>query len=63
MEGTTVWLSGELIQYVDKLKHARKDPTRADTIRFLILRALAEMSYLPPETKKALGIVMEASDE
>jgi len=53
--GTVVWLPGDLVDIVDKLKVERMDPTRSDTVRFLILRALANLSYLPEETKKAIG--------
>lgn len=56
MEGTVIWLPKDLVDLVDKLKEARRDPTRSDTVRYLILRALAELSFLPQETKKALGI-------
>lgn len=56
MAGTTVYLPFDVIDLVDKLKEDRKDPTRSDTVRFLILRSLAELSYLPESTKKALGI-------
>ena len=56
VHGTTVWLPKDVIEIVDKLKEARRDPTRSDTVRFLLLKALAEMSFLPDETKKALGI-------
>lgn len=56
MEGTVIWLPKDLVELVDKLKEARRDPTRSDTVRFLILRALADLSFLPSETKKALGI-------
>jgi len=54
-KGTVVWLPGDLVDLVDKLKCERMDPTRSDTVRFLILKALAELSYLREETKKALG--------
>jgi metal-responsive CopG/Arc/MetJ family transcriptional regulator len=53
---TTIWLPEDLVQILDKVKLARKDPTRSDTVRFLVLKALAEMSFLPDETKKALGV-------
>ena len=54
--GTTFWLPKDLSELIDRLKIARKDPTRTDTIRFLILKALADLSFLPKEAKKALGI-------
>ena len=41
---------------VDKLKQRRQDPTRAATLRFLILRSLAELGYLPSNQKRALGL-------
>ena len=60
---TTVWLPDDLVALLDKVKNDRKDPTRSDTVRFLILRSLADMSYLNPTTKKALGIqTKEVSD-
>jgi hypothetical protein len=56
MEGTTVWLPKDLVSIINKVKEDRKDPTRTDTVRYLLLRALADMSFLPKETKKALGV-------
>jgi len=56
MKGTTVWLPKDLVEIVDKFKNQRRDPTRSDTVRFLLLKALAEMSFLPEETKKTLGV-------
>jgi len=55
MKETTAWLPLDLVQLVDKIKEDRKDSTRRDTVRYLILRALHDMSYLSEETKKALG--------
>jgi metal-responsive CopG/Arc/MetJ family transcriptional regulator len=56
LEGTTVWLPKDVVSLVDKVKEDRKDPTRTDTVRYLLLRSLAEMSFLTEQTKKALGI-------
>jgi len=56
MKVTTVWLPEDLVELLDKVKEFRRDPTRSDTVRFLILKALAEMSFLPDQTKKALGV-------
>ena len=53
---TTIWLPEDLVELLDRLKKDRKDPTRSDTVRFLLLKALADLSYLPKETKKALGV-------
>ncbi len=54
--GTTFYLSEDLVPLVDKLKQRRQDPTRAATLRFLILRSLAELGYLPSNQKRALGL-------
>jgi len=54
---TTVWLPEDLVELLDKVKEDRKDPTRSDTVRFLLLKALADLSFLPEDTKKALGVV------
>ena len=49
-------LPTNLVNLLDKVRTQRQDPTRSATARILILRALAEMSYLPPIQKKALGL-------
>ncbi len=54
--GTTFYLPKDLVLLIDGLRKARRDPTRSDTIRFLILRAMADMSFLSVESKKALGL-------
>lgn len=59
MNGTTIWLPKDVVEIVDKVKNQRRDPTRSDTVRFLLLKALAEMSFLPEETKKALGVIKQ----
>jgi metal-responsive CopG/Arc/MetJ family transcriptional regulator len=56
LKGTTVWLPDDVVEIVDKVKEKRLDPRRSDTIRFLLLKALADMSFLPEESKKALGV-------
>ena len=60
---TTVWLPSDVVSIVDKVKRDRKDPTRSDTVRFLLLKALADLSFLPEETKKALGFVKKGSGD
>lgn len=45
-----------LLVLIDNVKEKRKDPTRSDTVRLLLLKALASMSYLSVEEKKALGV-------
>jgi metal-responsive CopG/Arc/MetJ family transcriptional regulator len=61
LQGTTVWLPKDVVELVDKVKKSRRDPARSDTVRYLLLRALADMSYLSRKTKKALGVVVEKS--
>ncbi len=56
MDGTTIWLPKDVVEIVDRVKNQRCDPTRSDTVCFLLLRALAEISFLSEETKKALGV-------
>jgi len=60
---TTIWLPRELVELVDNLRKARHDPRRSDTVRFLILRSLAEMRLLPGETVRALGLKEINEDE
>jgi metal-responsive CopG/Arc/MetJ family transcriptional regulator len=55
VQGTTIWLPKDVVDIIDRVKEMRKDPTRSDTVRYLLLRALRELSFLPEETKKALG--------
>ena len=52
----TFSLPEELLELVEKVRRARKDPTRSDTVRFLLLHALASMSFLSSEAKRALGL-------
>jgi len=59
--GTTFYLSEDLVPLVDKLKQRRQDSTRAATLRFLILRSLAERGYLSSKQKKALGLLLSTS--
>jgi len=61
--GTTFYLSEDLVPLVDKLKQRRQDSTRAATLRFLILRSLAELGYLPSYQKKALGLATPSTSE
>jgi len=60
---TTIWLPDDLVKVLDELKQARHDPRRSDTVRFLILRSLAEMHLLPGETVRALGLKEVTKDE
>jgi metal-responsive CopG/Arc/MetJ family transcriptional regulator len=53
--GTIIWLPGDLIDFVDSVKEKRRDPTRSDTVRFLLLKSLAQLGFLTEEEEKALG--------
>lgn len=53
---TTLSLPDSLLRLIDEVRRKRRDPTRSDTVRVLILQALAAMSYLPSSEKKALGV-------
>jgi len=61
--GTTFYLSEDIVPLVDKLRQRRQDSTRAATLRFLILRSLAELGYLPSYQKKALGLATRSPSE
>lgn len=49
-------LPPRLVELIEVVKVKRQDPTRSDTVRVLLLQALADMSFLPTDEKKALGI-------
>jgi len=53
---TSICLPEQLFGIIVDVQRARSDPTRTDTIRFLLMHALAELSFLPEESKKAYGI-------
>jgi hypothetical protein len=61
--GTTFYLSEDLVPLVDKLKQRRQDSTRAATLRFLILRSLAELGYLASNQRKALGLELPSTNQ
>jgi metal-responsive CopG/Arc/MetJ family transcriptional regulator len=52
----SVCLDKNLIDLLDKVKERRRDQSRSNTIRTLVLQQLAEMSFLTDEEKKALGV-------
>jgi len=58
-KATTFSLPESLVRLVDRVREDRRDPTRSDTVRLLLLQALGSMSYLRPSEKKALGIKPE----
>jgi len=49
-------LPESLLRLIERVGQKRRDPTRSDTVRVLLLQALASMSYLPDSEKKALGL-------
>jgi hypothetical protein len=49
-----VSLPENLIALVQMVKSKRRDPAFSDTVRTLLLHALASMSYLSSDEKKAL---------
>jgi metal-responsive CopG/Arc/MetJ family transcriptional regulator len=46
-----------ILELIEEIKRKRRDPTRSDTVRVLLLQALAVMNYIPTSEKKALGIL------
>jgi hypothetical protein len=61
-KGATFSLPISLLRLLDDVRCKRKDPTRSDTVRVLLLQALGAMSYLPQSQKKALGITAHGGD-
>lgn len=62
-KAATFSLPESVLKLVDQVRQKRSDPTRSDTVRILLLQALAAMSYLPESQKKALGIKPEKAGE
>jgi metal-responsive CopG/Arc/MetJ family transcriptional regulator len=52
----TFSLPESILELIDEIRRKRRDPTRSDTVRVLLLQALAAMSYISASEKKALGI-------
>ena len=52
-------LPNRLVDLIGKVGAKRQDPTRSDTVRVLLLQALAQLNYLPEDEKKALGVKNE----
>lgn len=53
-QNKTVTIPSELVDKIDSVSKARFSKSRADTVRFLILKALADLGYLSDEEKNAL---------
>jgi metal-responsive CopG/Arc/MetJ family transcriptional regulator len=58
-KAATFSLPESLLGLIEQVKKKRRDPTRSDTVRVLLLQALAAMSYLAGSEKKALGVKTE----
>ncbi len=55
-KSVTLSLPLSVLELVERVKKQRKDPTRSDTVRILLLDALAQMRYLSTSQMKALGL-------
>lgn len=62
-KATTFSLPESILDLIEEVRRKRRDPTRSDTVRVLLLQALAAMSYLPDSEKKALGILVPERKE
>ncbi len=55
----SISLPENVLKILDKVQKDRNDPSRSDTVRSLLVKALAEMSYMPKNTKKSFGVIDE----
>jgi len=58
-KAATVSLPKSLLDLIEEVRRERRDPTRSDTVRVLLLQALASMSFLSESEKKALGMTLQ----
>jgi metal-responsive CopG/Arc/MetJ family transcriptional regulator len=56
----TFSLPDQLLQMVDAVQLRRRDPTRSDTVRVLLLKALGDLGYLKEKEIAALTLRQEA---
>lgn len=56
---STFSLPKSILRLIDDVKDKRRDPTRSDTVRVLLLHGLAALGYLSECQRKALGIKSE----
>lgn len=61
-KSSTFSLPESVLQLVDDVKGKRRDPTRSDTVRILLLHGLAALGYLSASEKKALGMKFEGGE-
>lgn len=50
-------LDSDLLKLIERVRKDRRDGSRSNVIRQLILRSLGELSYLDEQTKKSLGML------
>ena len=62
-KAVTFSLPESLLKLIERVREKRRDPTRSDTVRVLLLQALGSMDYLPGSEKKALGVKTEGSNK
>jgi metal-responsive CopG/Arc/MetJ family transcriptional regulator len=53
-KGVSLSLPEELVVLLSSVQSARHDPTRSDTVRVLLLKALSDLGYLKQREKVAL---------
>ena len=60
---TSVCLPEWMLELIEEIKRGKGDSTRSETIRSLLMQSFAALSYLPDESKKALGIREMKNDD
>ena len=53
---STVYVPKDPLELIDKCGEDRMDSSKADTIRFLLLRSLADIVYMSEDSKRSLGL-------
>jgi hypothetical protein len=55
-KGSTTWIPNPVLNKIKSLQTLRGDEHMSTTIKFLLLKALADLSFLSTEEKQALGM-------
>lgn len=55
-KGSTTWIPNPILNKIKTLQALRGDEHMSTTIKFLMLKALADLSFLSIEEKQALGM-------
>jgi hypothetical protein len=55
-KGSTTWIPEPVLSIVKKLQTLRGDEHMSTTVKFLLLKSIADMSFLSSEEKQALGM-------